>query len=591
MPESKSQSTPQPSPHKRRWLARALKAIATWPVELVRPLAICAVSGALLAFAFPRWDFAWLVWAALVPVFPALWFLVPGDGWRRALKSALCGWCAGCAFFLSSLFWITEVSGLGWIAVGSYLGLYFAAWAAIVGSVARPKFHLFKKRTEDAAQSWSQKMFATSADSLSVAILCASAWTALEWVRSWMFTGFGWNGLGVALHQNLVLIQIADIVGVTGISFFVMLAISTIATTAIRLFYEVRHARIRPHADFFIVIAVFMGLFFYGTEKIQQHAPTKTENSESLKCLVIQPNVDQEVKWEKLYATDILNKFYDATEVGTDAETALVVWPETAIPYDLNSLTTEDYVNDVLGLGNFALVLGINDIQFQPDDERVDYNAMALFKGDYASVRVYRKIHLVPFGEYIPLRRSFPPFEWIAGSEITGDFSRGTDAVPLLLPRSNPDSPTEIIPLICFEDTIGELARQFISPHAQLMVTVTNNGWFNQSANSVQHVANAKFRCIELRRPMLRSANTGITCHIEPTGRIAARIDPGIPGDFTLPADFLISQVTITAQEAPTFYASHGDLFSKVLAGITALWVIGYCLHRRRFRRLQTNAA
>lgn len=575
-------------------IGHALKAAAALPKELFWPLLICAAAGGVLALAFPGWDVNWLVWLALVPIFPALWYLIPGTGWQRAVKGALCGWAAGCAFFLTNLFWITEVSGIGWVAVCLYLGTYFGIWAAIVTCAARPNFSLFEANTQEHANSsWTRRMFATSLDSLRVALLSAAAWTALEWVRGWMFTGFGWNGLGVALHSNLVLIQVADTIGVTGVSFFVMLGISTIATTLIRLVYEVRNARIRPHADFFIVIAIYMGLFFYGTGQIEAYKTSHTDqNSESLKCLVVQPNVDQEVKWESLYAGDILNKFYDVTETGTDEETSLVIWPETAIPFALSSATTEAYINDVLALGNFALILGINDVQHLPDsDYALDYNAMVLFKGDYSSARVYRKMHLVPFGEFLPFRDSFPPFEWIAGSQITGDFSRGTDATPLPIPGGDNQNPIEIIPLICFEDTIGELARKFISPRAQLMVTVTNNGWFNESANSVQHVANARFRCIELRRPMLRSANTGVTCYIESTGRIAAQIEPGSPGDFSLPADFLISQVNIAPQETPTFYATHGDLFSKVMAGLTLCWLAGVYLYRNRAARLQSIIA
>ncbi|MDA0812759.1 MAG: apolipoprotein N-acyltransferase [Verrucomicrobia bacterium] len=555
----------------RPWILRALQAAVVWPSQFWQPLLISALCGGALALAYPRWNLGWLVWVALAPMIVALWFLMPDSGWRRAAQAALCGWVGGCAFYLINLSWITEVSGIGWLAVCLYLALYFAVWAAVVACIGRPNFASLQKDT--AQTSWAARIFASSLDSLRVAFLSAATWTALEWIRGWMFTGFGWNGLGVALHDNLVLIQIADIVGVTGISFFVMLAISTIATTAVRLFFEVRHARIRPHADFFVIVAVYMSLFFYGTRKIDAHAPTAAGEEGShqrLNCLVIQPNIAQEIKWEELYAPDILNKLYDATEAGSNEKTALVIWPETALPYVLSSRTTEDYLNDVLGLGNFALALGVNDVQ--GDDEF--YNAMAVLKGNYSSVRVYRKMHLVPFGEYIPLRREFPPFEWIAGSDVTGDFNRGTDALPLPLPGSKSSSPIEIIPLICFEDTVGDLARKFVSPNAQLMVIVTNNGWFNDSANSVQHVANAKFRCIELRRPMLRSANTGVTCHIEPTGRIAAQIDPGPSVDFTLPADFLVAEVDVAPQPQPTFYAKNGDLFSKVMAGIAGVWIL-----------------
>ena len=420
-------------------------------------------------------------------------------------------------------------------------------------------------------------MFATSIDNLRVAALGAATWTTLEWVRGWMLTGFGWNGLGVALHENAVLIQIADTVGVTGLSFFVMIAISTIATTAIRIFHEVRHARIRPHADFFVVIAMFVGLFLYGIGKTHSESTQTPSTERELRCLVIQPNVPQDIKWDRLYAPEILDQFYDATEAGIDEETDLVVWPETAIPYSLQSLTAEDYLNDVLQLGDFSLALGINDEQ--SDEEQ--YNAIAVFRGDYASARVYRKTHLVPFGEFIPFRGSFPPFEWIAGSQITGDFNAGTETQPLPLQGSDPEMPTEIIPLICFEDTIGELARQFVSPNPQLILTVTNNGWFGESVNSIQHVANAKFRSIELRRPMLRSANTGVTCLITPTGRISSYVHDPVDGS-TFTSGALISSVSVAAQAQPTFYARHGDLFSKILAAISCSWI---CFHLVRAGR------
>ena len=183
-------------------------------------------------------------------------------------------------------------------------------------------------------------------------------------------------------------------------------------------------------------------------------------------------------------------------------------------------------------------------------------------------------MHLVPFGEFVPFRESFPPFDWIAGSQITDDFSRGKYPTPISLPASISED-VEIVPLICFEDTVPTLPRRFLSSNPQLLVTVTNNGWFNESSNAIQHAVNAKFRCIELRRPMIRCANNGVTCYIRPSGKVDSILDP-----FEWGA--LVIEVDIPAASSPTFYARHGDLFSKILGGI-ALLLIG--LHVRSSRK------
>jgi apolipoprotein N-acyltransferase len=419
-------------------------------------------------------------------------------------------------------------------------------------------------------------MFASSADSLRIAIVNASTWTALEWIRGWMFTGFGWNGLGVALHENHVLIQVADVVGVTGLSFFVMLAVSVGTTTVYRIVFEIRHARIRPHADFFAVLAVFMGLILYGTHRIRQ--VTEAEHSpqaESLQCLVIQPNVSQDIKWEELYADELLSQLYEMTATGAVPDLDLVVWPETAVPFALQSPTAQDLVDRVLQLGEFTLITGFNDVQSDTEF----YNALALFHGDYFNVRLYRKTHLVPFGEYIPFRETFPPFEWIAGGEVTDDYTRGSDTSPMPIASESQNQP-EIVPLICFEDTVGNLVRRFHSANPQVIVTITNNGWFYQSANSQQHVANAKFRCIELRRPMIRAANTGVSCYIGPAGDVRSHVhDPESGTTFISGA--LLAQVKISPQSEPTFYAVHGDLFAKAL-GLLALALVTLSFRRSK---------
>jgi apolipoprotein N-acyltransferase len=171
-------------------------------------------------------------------------------------------------------------------------------------------------------------------------------------------------------------------------------------------------------------------------------------------------------------------------------------------------------------------------------------------------VQVYDKIHLVPFGEYVPFRHSFPLFAWIVGSEVPSDFDAGTEPVVMTLRKK----PFRVAPLICFEDTVGELSRQFAQRGAELLITLTNDGWFRRSAGSRQHLANAVFRCAETKLPLVRAANTGVTCVVDPFGHVSQILENAKGSTFT--EGVLFAKVPITIQPSKTFYTRHGDLFA-----------------------------
>jgi apolipoprotein N-acyltransferase len=191
---------------------------------------------------------------------------------------------------------------------------------------------------------------------------------------------------------------------------------------------------------------------------------------------------------------------------------------------------------------------------------------------------MHKKVHLVPLGEYIPFRNSFPLFEWIAGGIIENDFTPGTEFEPLTLEKDGHE--IGIIPLICFEDTVPRHARKFLRDGPQIMVNVTNDGWFYESAEPSQHFYNAMFRCIEFRRPMIRAANTGVSGFIDERGSVYDRratdnfqrilrddetgstyIRGSIPGN-----------VEVNLNPPTTFYARFGDLFSISLGLIALLF-------------------
>jgi apolipoprotein N-acyltransferase len=262
----------------------------------------------------------------------------------------------------------------------------------------------------------------------------------------------------------------------------------------------------------------------------------------------------------------------------------LVIWPESALPapfYDPNHIP---FLNDMLSLGDFSLLTG-TDIMV-PNE--ADYTGAALMRGTYDNHLLYRKVHLVPFGEYLPLR-SVPGVEALLGGVLPGDFERGRSTEPLALEKP---SGVEVIPLVCFEDTVGRLTRKFIRPTPQVLVNLTNDGWFLHSNENEVHLANAIFRCIEVRRPMARSCNTGVTCFVDTKGRIAKGdrlADPKTHNPFV--KGVLAQEMKLAKQPPITFYARFGDVFAVVMLGVCGVVVIASVWRGRRERSAVTAAA
>jgi apolipoprotein N-acyltransferase len=291
----------------------------------------------------------------------------------------------------------------------------------------------------------------------------------------------------------------------------------------------------------------------------------------------VQADIPQQEKFASQFSARIFERFARLSEIALHSSSPpeLLVWPETSLPDPVRDLNTEsgDFVTRFSASSKTDLLLGTLDME----DGR-DYNAALLLSGADQQMQIYRKVHLVPFGEYIPLRHSFPLFAAVAGKWVPGDFDAGTDYTVFRLTNSD----VRLAPLICFEDTIGDLVRQFVLRGANLLVDVTNDAWFLRSAGSRQHLANAIFRCVETRRPMVRAANTGVTCFVNEFGRVTQILQDEAGSTFT--EGVLTGEIRVPTDGHITFYARHGELFAKVCAGITVIGIIAMIL--ARWRRL-----
>lgn len=471
------------------------------------------------------------------------------------------------------------MSALGWFILQFYLALYFAVWGWFCG-LMRPQ-----PRKIVARDKWSEMLARAKPEPLPVsspwlssghnfflALCLTAAWVALEWTRGWLMSGFGWNGLGIALHGTWPLIQIAEFTGVAGVTFLVVFCNAILTTTARRIWEETRSRAMRPHFDLTLTLVGLVAVFLLGVGAVQTRPV-----SHPLHVALVQAAVPRAEKFDVRYKQTIFDKFARLSKIAltSTSNIDLMVWPESAMPAPvLEDQETFDFVRKTASSNRVDVLLGTIE-----EGAHQVYNA-ALLVSLENEPQLYRKVHLVPFGEFVPFRHSFPLFAKIVGDQVPEDFDAGTEFTVFQLSNNR----GKVAPLICFEDTIGELTRQFVLRGADFLANVTNDGWFLRSAGSRQHLANAVFRCVENRRPMVRAANTGVTCFVNEFGRVTQILRDEQGSIFE--EGTLIGDVNIAAEPRLTFYAQHGEFFAKICTAFAFVILLAKLLELLR-RRLQ----
>jgi apolipoprotein N-acyltransferase len=328
----------------------------------------------------------------------------------------------------------------------------------------------------------------------------------------------------------------------------------------------------RPHFDLTITMAGIVGVMGFGLHALQVKRETYPLN-----VALVQPNIPRDEKFTVEFANKTFEQFTRLSRpaLEANARTDLVVWPESSMPGPvLGDELSHRFVMDFSASAKTDLMLGTID-----QDETHAYNAALLVSDAGAHLQTYRKVHLVPFGEYIPGRHTIPLLARVVGDQVPDDFAFGKEYTVFKLSGDK----AKIAPLICFEDTIGDLARQFVLAGANLLVNVTNDGWFLRSAGSQQHLANAVFRCVETRLPMVRAANTGVTCFINQFGNITQTLLDENGSQFT--EGTLLGQVSIAVNAEPTFYVRYGEWFAYAcvaVATLTFVFLLARAILRRR---------
>ena len=530
--------------------------------ELRRTALLCAGTLALLVCAFPPVGVNAVTCVALAP-----WLVAIGR--RESARLYRLSFALGAVFYLWSLAWIAPITAVGYVLLCLYLAGYFVAFAAAARAARRQL-------------------------GIPLAFAAPVIWVALEYARSNLFTGFPWVLLGHAMADRLPSIQVASATGAYGVSFNMALVASVAATLLVR-WQEGKRPLASSGLAALVWLVVLMMLQHYCV--VQTAALTPEPQRGPVTC-VVQANIPQSVKVEQDEVYDEMTLTVHSSMTRENAGKAeLFIWPETMLPGFFN--VKKDLQAELLTLSKDVgapLLAGGVSVMIRAPDGRVleaddydpvqlieDYdsgklefpqlNSAYLVDGEAGRIERYDKLHLVPFGEYIPLRKLL----FFAGPIIPYEegFRPGSEM------KIFEHGGRRFAALICFEDTFPGLCRAFVNAGAEFLVNISNDGWFGGSWELDQHLAACVFRAVENGVGIVRATNTGISCLIEPNGEVTQLVRQG--GSVKEVRGVSISRPALAGR--PTFYRRHGDLFAvacAALSGGIVLASLGAWLVRRR---------
>jgi apolipoprotein N-acyltransferase len=501
-----------------------------------RDILLSFLSGILLILSFPNFDLEFLAWIALMPLFYSI------EG-KELYHSFILGFLTGVVSFLGIIYWIIVAvhtygniplipSGFILLLLVVYLSLFIGAFTCLT--------RLIQIRSV-----------------LQTLLFTPFLWVALEYLRSFLLSGFPWADLGHSQYLNLPFIQMADITGVYGLSFVILLVNAT-------LFYVFHKwsTKAFPFREVVITVLIFSGFLVYGYVKIGVVNRQISQNP-PLKIGLVQGNIDQSVKWDESFQKETL-KIYEKLSFKTAEEKPdLILWPETATPFFFQDAKEyQPFVLNIPKKTNAFLLFGTPS--YKPRKGKVDhYNSAYLVSPSGELIGKYDKIHLVPFGEYIPMQDLL----FFIGSlgEGIGDFKSGKEIYNFSLPQG------KFGVLICFEIIFPDLCRRFVKGGANFLVTITNDAWFGRTSAPYQHFSVATFRAVENRVFIARAANTGITGLIDPKGKIVNR-----GGIFTEEA----MNGTIRLLKNKSFYTLYGDVFAWLCSAFS-IFLLAFALFKK----------
>jgi len=449
-----------------------------------RPGVLAIASGILIALSFPNPGLSFLAWIALIPLLIALEESSPRVAFRVGLTCGITAY-AFILYWLNIVF--TRYGHLPWsVSIPVYLllvlwlALFYAlsTWIARLGELAGIK----------------------------AAFTLPVAWVAFDFIRSFLFSGFAWAMLGHSQFRTLPLIQIADLAGVYGITLLIVLA-NIVLHRALR---AVSGAGVPyPVKSAVILLILLLGTLFYGFNRLNE---SDIAHSKPLRVALIQGNIPQDVKWSPAFRQQTVDTYERLTREASKGGVDLIVWPESAVPFFFQDEPLQaERIRSLARELNAFLLFGSPAHELR-NGRSTFLNSAFLVSPHGETVGRADKLHLVPFGEYVPLGNILTFINKIVVG--IGDFAPGERAVTLDM------GITKLGVQVCYEVIFPELARQYVRAGARVLVAITNDAWFGRSSAPYQHLAISTFRAIETRTPLIRAANTGVTAIVDQNGHI-----------------------------------------------------------------------
>jgi apolipoprotein N-acyltransferase len=510
---------------------------------LPRELGLLTLGALLYTIACPPYDWSSAGWITLTPFFLALRQKTPKTG-----------------FFLGLLFGVLCCAGIGfWIYVA--VTTYFAFPFPLDVLFTLFNYSLFAGLYVGVVAALVCVLFRRGSPTL--AVLGAPAmWVAGEFVRSSWFAGISWELLGYTQYRHPLLIQVADLTGVYGLSY--LLALSGAVGAAIIVFlsaYTKRETHHSPVQQFpVLAVGILTGsvvlVVIYGTLRLQHYSAPAPANLPTLTVAVVHANVAGSQRWQRAHYASTLLTYLRVTQHGiTEAQPDLIIWPEFALGFYLDHEPLfHRQLSAFTRATNTFLLVGAPRMD-ETDAGTRSYNSAYLLSPQGDIVDVYDKMRLIPFAEYLPFAH---PLLRPALSDAPNDFTPGQRATIFSQPKHSWGV------TICYEVTYPPMTRRLVLDGAEFLVNISNDTWGAGEAAAAQHFSMVVFRAVENRRPLVRTATAGISGFVDPVGQTyALSTDP--EG---------VSIGTIAPQSGLTVYAQYGDWFALLCTGVATITLL-----------------
>ncbi len=476
---------------------------------------ISLISGAILALAFPRMNAHWVAWFALTP----LMHYTFSQRWGRVVA---CGFAFGMGFFGVLLYWIEVFGKLPWFALAAYQSVF------VIGFVVSAK--LLGQRLSASGRL----------------LLLPALWVIWEWIRSLGSVGFTWGDIGYSQYKELPVIQMAAVTGVWGVTFLLALCNAGLANLLAARGDAVRMKTTRLQMA--IVLLIIALALILGRAWIYPNFA-----SDTVKVAVVQGNIEQGMEIDAGYVDRTWRTYTAMTLDAANQRPDIIVWPETVVPGYGRDWFNAERLKSLSDVTQSTLLVG----GWDQDSAKKVYNAAFLVAPQRGIVGQYAKVHLVPFGEYVPCRKQLP---FLQAYHVTAyDTSSGSGFNTLRTGK------LDVGTAICFESIFQDIPRTLVKQGASVLCVITNDCWYDETAAAEQHMAFSVFRAVENRRWLVRGATTGISCVIDPYGRIVSSLGVRKAG---------IVRASVESLTGLTFFTRYGEwvLYISWIVVLVSAW-------------------